>query len=618
MCHRKLCSAFLFLIALVLAGNAARAGVETGVIRLVDNGYSSHAIVIDIAAPKVVRHAAAELVEYLNRMTTATLPIHERPLGDSTALVLWQTGSPLGTVDRTGRADLGTDGFVMQQEAGNLWIQAVGGRGVLYGVYALLEDLGCQWFSATAEYVPKRKDLVLEKRYVKQVPAFTYREVYYYDVADETFAAKMRLNGNAHSQGVRDGKRWMIAKEDHAGWGIWCHTFYQVLDPVLYGTNPEYFPWVDGNRIAPRHDGTQLCLSHPNIVPMMVNGLKIVMDNMNRDRPVWADPEYPYWSVSQNDGMGYCTCDGCHRLDSAEGSHIGSILHVVNQVADYFPDKKIGTLSYTYSRKPPKTIKPRPNVVIQLCNIETSRDGCNVPIERGALHRRFREDLNGWRAISDDILIWDYVVQFQNLVSPFPNFGAFKANINYYRFNHVSAVFLQGNREKGGEFAELRAYVLAKLLWNPEQDVDALINRFVHGYYGPAGHLIKCYIDTMHAELDKSGLMLSIDGEPESHRNGYLSEAMVKHYNALFDQAEARVADRKDLLLRVREARLPLMYAQLRLGYGDDASLTKLAAEFFDLAEQTELWMLSEVDFRSDQSGTREMFQEKLAQRWTK
>lgn len=616
MVHPQICRLF-FLMALVLSGYTVRPARATDVIRLVDNGYSSHAVVIDVAAPKVVRHAAAELVAYLNQMTTATLPIHERPLGDSTALVLSPVGNPLGSTDCEGCADLGTDGFVMQQRGESLWIQATGGRGVLYGVYALLEDLGCQWFSAAAEYVPKRKDIVLQKRYDKQMPAFAYREVYYYDLADETFAAKMRLNGNAYSKGVRDDKRWVIAREDHAGWGLWCHTFNQLVSPDLYGTNPEYFSFVDGKRVAPRHDGTQLCLSHPNTVPMMVNSLKNLMANTNRDRPVWADPEYRYWSVSQNDGMGFCTCDDCRRIDSAEGSHIGSILHVVNQVADHFPDKKIGTLSYTYSRKPPKTIRPRANVVIQLCNIETSRDGCNVPIETGALHRRFREDLNGWRAVSDDILIWDYVVQFQNLVSPFPNFDAFKANINYYRSNHVSAVFLQGNREKGGEFAELRAYVLAKLLWNPEQDVDSLINTFVLGYYGPAGELIKRYIDTMHVELDKSGLMLSIDGEPESHRKGYLSEALVSHYNALFDEAEARVADRGDLLLRVREARLPLMYAQLRLQYGDVPSLKRLAAEFVDLAEQTDLWMLSEVDSRSDQSGTREMFQEKLAQRWT-
>ena len=96
--------------------------------------------------------------------------------------------------------------------------------------------------------------------------------------------------------------------------------------------------------------------------------------------PVWADSTATYWSISQMDGNGNCTCDECKRLDKYDGSPSGSILSYVNKVAAKFPHKKIATLAYIYSRKAPRYTKPAPNVAIQLCAIETARDGINLPI----------------------------------------------------------------------------------------------------------------------------------------------------------------------------------------------------------------------------------------------
>ena len=49
-------------------------------------------------------------------------------------------------------------------------------------------------------------------------------------------------------------------------------------------------------------------------------------------------------------------------------------------------------------------------------------------------------------------------------------------------------MFEQGNREVGGEFAELRTYLISKLLWNPYDNVDTLMNDFLNGYYGAAAN----------------------------------------------------------------------------------------------------------------------------------
>lgn len=56
--------------------------------------------------------------------------------------------------------------------------------------------------------------------------------------------------------------------------------------------------------------------------------------------PLWADSLAYYWSVSQMDGNGNCTCSHCMALDKYDGSPSGSILNYVNKVAAQFPDKR--------------------------------------------------------------------------------------------------------------------------------------------------------------------------------------------------------------------------------------------------------------------------------------
>ena len=141
----------------------------------------------------------------------------------------------------------------------------------------------------------------------------------------------------------------------------------------------------------------------------------------------------------------------------------------------------ISTLAYEYGRKAPKTLKPRDNVNIMLCSIEAYR---HKPIAQDPSSAEFVKDVKDWGKIAKDIIVWDYVIQFNHLISPFPNLHVLQPNIQFFAENGVNAMFEQGNREVGGEFAALRAYLISKLLWNPYVNVDSVMNDFLNGYYG--------------------------------------------------------------------------------------------------------------------------------------
>jgi len=539
-------------------------------------GKSDYRIVISKTAANMEQHAAEELQKFLEEISQAKLPIVTDDSPMTECEIILGVNRHLQTLNIPISFDeLGNEGFVLRTVGKHLII--VGGPilGVLYGVYTFLENyLGCRWFSSKVSHIPKQNDIMIGPINDTQKPALDFREVYYSDAMELEFAQRLKLNGNASV--IRNGK---LFQEHHQGWGLWCHTFFALVSPDKYfQTHPEYFSLVNGQRVA----NQQLCLTNQDVFKITVDELKKRME---------AHPDAQYWSVSQMDWAGNCQCEECKAIDEREDTPMGSLLTFINKLADEFPEKTISTLAYQYTRRPPKTLRPTKNVLIMLCSIECNR---SRPIVMDKSSSSFKDDVENWSKICDNLFIWDYVVQFSNLVSPFPNLRVLQPNIQFFVANHATGMFAQGNREVGGEFAELRAYLLVKLLWNPDCNVDELIDDFLRGYYGEAAIPIREYIDKMHDALEQSGKDLLIFGHPTEHLDGYLSPELLAQYDALFDEAEKQVTDDKDVLLRVQTARMPLMYAQLQLGVGDRKTRSMIADKLFHLAERTGLLMFNE------------------------
>src|SRR6202012_5687610 len=145
--------------------------------------------------------------------------------------------------------------------------------------------------------------------------------------------------------------------------------------------------------------------------------------------------------------------------------------------------------------KPPKTIRPLPNVIVRLCSIE-----CNfrVPLDDPA-NATFLADLQGWSKICHRLYVWDYVTDFADYLLPNPDWFTLGPNLRLFHQYNVQGVFEEGAyQSNGAEMAELRNWLLGQLLWNPQQDDRALIQEFLNGYYGPAAAKpIRRYLDLM-------------------------------------------------------------------------------------------------------------------------
>ena len=503
--------------------------------KLVKNGKTAYQIIIsDKANPNDLR-AAKILQDYLQQISNANFVINSDTSQVSEyELLIGNTNRKECKDIEKERDGLSEDGFLIRTLGTKLIFAGGTDKGIIYGIYHFLEKyLNCRKYSADVTIIPKNDDIMLPQINDTENPAFSYRELHFPDPRqDKAYCEWHRLD----------------LKEGKDTWGMFVHTFDDLVPPEKYfDKHPEYFTFLNVLRIP---DG-QLCLSNPDVFDLVVQGLK---------ERIKQKPEALYWSVSQNDTYKACTCDNCKALDEKYGGPSGTMLYFVNKVAKKFPDKVISMLAYQYTRSAPKNIKPEKNVNIMFCSIECNR---SRPIATDSLSKSFRKDAEDWTKLTDNIFMWDYVVQFRNMLSPFPNLRVLQPNIQFFRDHHMKMMFQQGTGGHKSEFYELRQYLIAKLLWNPDVDVDSVMTDFLNGYYGKAAPFIKKYIYIMHSSLEKRKGDLGIYGFPYDGINTYLTPKLIKTYERLFDDAEKSVKDEADYLKRVKFARLPLEFAIL-------------------------------------------------------
>lgn len=486
----------------------------------------------------IEKKAARKLREYLQKADLNLSIVNEETYQGNKGIYIGHT--QYAEQLKVNFKQLDKDGYAFRSEGNDLIISGGSEKGILYGVYSLLEMLGFRKYDAESTYIPTSDAIRIPESNTVVVPQMNYRETSYYGNDDGDIMDWHKLD----------------SKED--SWGMFVHTYLNLIPPEKYAeTHPEYYSLIDGSR----NPNTQLCLSNDEVFEVVVENLR---------KKMVQKPNALYWSVSQEDNDQYCQCGPCTRLNKKYGGTrpnlehgvpSGSVVWFANKVAEEFPDKIISTLAYWYTRDAPDNIKAKSNVNIMLAPIGPQRQ---KPIFETAPD--FTNDLKKWGRISNSILIWDYYIQFANSVSPFPNLHTIKPNIKFYRENNVDALFMQATHQAGSEMASLRSYLIAKLMWDPEADDEAIINEFTDGYYGDAGSYIRQYIDKMREEVLESNYELELFGSPITAKDAHLSFDLMEEYRQLFNEAEKAVEVDPELVKRVRIARLPIMFAQIQIG----------------------------------------------------
>lgn len=524
--------------------------VEVETMNITQDGSSGYVIVRGAACSPSELTAAQTLQDYIRQICGVTLPV----VTDDTAAAAQEI--LVGKTNREGfgytvdRESLGDEGLMIKTVGQKLVIAGGEKRGTLYGVYTFLEEvLGCRWFTSSLIVVPHADDLKIPVDInITQKPVFEYRETDWISPRDQTYSIANKLNGNTY-------RRLSEAQGGTMGYtGSFCHTLTTSILPssVYFADHPEYYAWREDTG---ERKPNQLCLTNPDTLARVIQQVRDMLA---------ANPNAQIISLMQHDNQDYCQCENCKAIDEYEGSHSGTLIRFVNAVADNikdnYPDVALDTFAYQYTRKAPDHVVPRDNVIVRLCSIEC----CFAhPLDdpRCADNVDFCADLQNWKKICNRIYIWDYTTNYSNFLGPFPNFGVMQPNMRFFAANNVKGVYEEGNymaSQCNAEFAELRAYLLAKLLWNPDIDYDKTMNDFLRAYYGKGWQYVREYIDMTTRNTGKKDHMHIFNNmaEPGVLR---LTPNEIQYGNDLWAKA-AEFAETEEQLTHIKMSELSWRY----------------------------------------------------------
>lgn len=538
---------------MLMMAAACSAGASVPPLVLAVRGEAAKCqIVVETNASPCIQFAAEELSTFIERQTGVKLPVvaaADRLTPHSVVL-----GDTRHTPSRP--APLKPDAFRIHALPPNLFITGGGDRGVLYGVYELLERFGdCAWYSPRFEVVPRLKSFSVPGAWDEtQSPAFALRSMIANGwSANPVHAARNKLNLEGFDERLGGSEfRFdsVLGK---------CHTFENLLSAKeWFKVHPEYFSERDGKRIGYR---TQLCLGNPEV-------LRICTEK-TLERIAQSYPKgIRRFGISPNDWGNWCECPQCAALDRRERSHAGSLIAFVNRIAEAvearYPDVIIETLAYSYTRRPPATLKARRNVQICLCTIE-----CDfarpISLGRSIENRATRHALLEWAKHPAKLSVWDYAGDFACYQHVWPNFRSLRENLRFFRANGVDELFELG--VGGGEqdiWAHLRAWFIAKWMWNPELDEATLLSKCLADCFGPAADEVRAYYEIIHSDLRDTKRHPM--GCFESAYAPGISDQMLEAASAAMARARTRAQGTR-FADNVRQASLPVDFMCAIRGY---------------------------------------------------
>ncbi|MEE1065637.1 MAG: DUF4838 domain-containing protein [Acutalibacteraceae bacterium] len=418
------------------------------------------------------------------------------------------------SVGATSRSDAdfssAADGsYVITSTDDEIIIDGAGNKGTINGVYAFLEKYcDCHWYESEVIVIPENENLTIESGIdVEYTPYFEYTETDTTSSRDPEFCIANGLTGGIYKN-LTDEQGGDV---DYLGGSSHTLTSRYCKPSIYFEEHPEYFALHNGQRTP-----MQLCLTNEDVKDIVTQeALEVLAQQHNPEASVQI------LSITQADNSEYCMCKNCAALDAENGSQAGTMLTFANEIArriklhEGYDNVVIDTFAYQHTRKTPTNVVPRDDVIVRLCSIECCF-GHTLDDPDCKANVKFMQDLADWSEICDRLYIWHYNLNCDESVNIYANFGTLQRNTQIFYEHNVKGIYQQGIfyiDECDGEFAEMKTYLLSKLMQDPYLDYEAEMNGYLTAVYGPGGKYLKEFIDivTDHAVTKVKHLYLEED-----------------------------------------------------------------------------------------------------------
>ena len=540
---------FRFAPLLVLVALLSLATAFAAPLPLVTDGHSAYSILVSPDAPASVKAAAVDLRRYLEQVTGAQLPIvaepHEPMIVLGGGAFAAKAGVTTEAVPLEGYrlVTKGADLFIVGPDTADGAFTPGGGtsNGTANGVYAFIEQfLGVRWLmpGEHGDYVPTRKTIVIPDTATTAAPFFQNRRApYTQEQRPET-------------------KQWWARQRLGYSLFLYHSHNWQHFTPADFQAHPEWFAERGGHRMPPAGDRFKLCVTNDGLVHAFAErAVKYFDDN----------PTATCYSMSPTDSAGWCECANCRALyektPQGELSVTPAIMRFYNNVArlvaQKYPQKLLAGYVYADYVYPPTNPVPLASNVFL---VWAPSFDYGFTLFRPDIQKQWDDLVPQWLKVTHNISYYDLPNCIHNemgAVNP-PGLKILKWLYPRLKQANMKGVYVYGNPAWG--YAGPMNYLLARLAWNPDADVDALFNDYIEKCYGDGAAEMKQFYRLLDDATEKYF--------NENHNEAWtLSEDRLrKVYGANFPELERlyRAADAK-VQEPEAKARLAMLGANLTI-----------------------------------------------------
>ena len=506
---------------------------------IVKDGESDFVIATEENPDECIVTASEELQNYIERSTGALLPVvtEDKITPEDKAILLGNTelGKGIKEIDTS---EIKEDGFRFYSDGTHLMIIGEDSRGTLYGVYTFLEEyVGVRWYTPQLENVPEKEDVIIDANTdILVEPSFAIRRnspAY----ADDKYRARTKTNVSFWNEAEAYGGALTYV--------LWDVTLDRLVPDSLFAEHPEYFAMnPDGTRTT-----DHVCLSHPEVLPIAIENAR----NFMRDCPRKTSDHI---HIGQKDNSNYCHCETCTALYEKYGSISAPTIIFTNNFADAldeeFPDFTFTFYAYGETERPPKdlSLKCNDNVVPVLCELHHAcRNhtlGTCGAIDDNQIESEFlnlygdnedfiAQDHKDWTVIAERTYIYDYTINFLFSAQFFSNFETMQSTMKYMHDIGITGYVYNCGDGHYAAFNDLRNYLLPRLQWNVNADVEYMMMDFMNFYYGEeAAPYIKEIIDIQTGQIKATAHAFDFDWH---YQSGYYPISKINKLDSLWKKA---------------------------------------------------------------------------------
>jgi len=516
-------------------------------IMIADNGKANAGIVIPENAKPIVKFAADELKNALEKMTGASFAVGTQPsmpvnfylgFGDAKDFLPdeYVIAAKQGRIDIYGKD---TPGRV---DPLNLFFHTQD-KGTLRGIYNFLDRLGVRWPAPGAknEYVPKKTTLKIPEGDIRYTPFFPDRQISgAWKFTDIFPDAKEYLQdeNDLYLWGLRNGTstRMMVPG---------CHTEYVLR---LY-ENEEWLAHPE--RWQLKKDGTRCkdysCWTDPGTKAIWLRAVDAYFSGKTPAEAgfdITAYRKWPFPFISPDEFMidpmdhgpsndGRCYCARCEEFRKqypcADDTEIlwKFISEIAAVVQEKHPGKYISTLVYPPKKLLPKYFKAPGNVRVRICL--SGPKEMNFP-NRLSSDLRLLED---WVKLlgKDNIPLWCYqCASFGRTLPGVPDTYPHLIAAYIKKIKPLSAGMFLENHALTHTFRNMDVFIFMRMMWDPSRNVDDELSAYFTAYYGPAAKEAQAFYNRLEQNWNKLAIMTQKDVS-ESKDDG--SGAMGKNKELL-------------------------------------------------------------------------------------